>query len=59
MRLWLTKRRLQFNDGTNKTLEIKKEGCKGTVPTPRAGDDTPLALVMTNLEQYKDKWLNL
>jgi len=51
----LTKRRLQFNVGTNKTSGIDKEGERDIVPTPSIGDDTSLALIIAILEQLREK----
>jgi len=55
----LTKRRLQFNVGTNKISEIDKEGKGNIVHTPSIGDEIPLRLIIAVLEQLVEKLINL
>jgi len=55
----LIEKRLQFNVGTNKTLGIDKDSERHTVPTPSIGDEIPLALIITVLEQSREKLVNL
>jgi len=38
---------------------IKREGERDIVPTPSIGDEIPLALIITILEQLGEKLINL
>jgi len=54
----LSERKLQFNVGTNKTLEVDKEGERDIVPKPSIGDETSLALIIAKIMQHKNViWL--